>query len=156
MNIGDKIPERLGVDENGKEWLTSMLHGENWILYFYPKDNTSGCTAQACSLRDGMATIAEKGYKIIGVSKDTASSHLRFKDKYQLPFPLIADTDRSLHEAMGVLYPKKMYGKDVIGTRRTTFFIDPNGVIVAKLEGKEISTAEHAAQVLETIQKLQR
>lgn len=154
MNVGDKIPQHLGVDETGKEWLASTLLGENWILYFYPKDNTSGCTAEACSLRDGMAEIAEKGYRVIGVSKDSAASHLRFKEKYQLPFPLIADTDRSLHEAMGVLYPKKMFGKEVIGTRRTTFFINKEGVVVAKLEGKEINTSEHAQQVLETIENL--
>lgn len=154
MNIGDKVPEILGVDETGKEWLSSELKGKLWVLYFYPKDNTSGCTAQACSLRDGASVIAEKGYQIIGVSKDTATSHTRFKQKHNLPFPLIADTNRTLHEAMGVLYPKKMYGKDVIGTRRTTFIIDENGVIVAKLEGKEIDTANHAQQVLATIEQL--
>lgn len=154
MDVGDKIPERLGVDENGKEWNAEDLAGGLWILYFYPKDNTSGCTAEACSLRDGMAQLGDLGYKVLGVSRDSATSHKRFKEKYNLSFPLIADVDRTLHEAMGVLYPKKMYGKEVIGTRRTTFFINGQGLIVGKLEGKEIDTAEHAKQVLDKIKEL--
>lgn len=108
MNVGDKVPALLGKDENEKEWLSQELLGENWILYFYPKDNTSGCTAQACSLRDGYQELKELGYRIIGVSRDGYTSHRRFKEKYQLPFTLIADTDRELHQQMGVLYPKKM------------------------------------------------
>lgn len=154
MNIGDKIPERLGEDETGREWFSKDLLGENWILYFYPKDNTSGCTAEACSLRDGIELLADKGYRVIGVSRDSKNSHLRFKEKHQLPFPLIADTEQILHRAMNVLYPKKMFGKEVVGTRRTTFFINKEGIIVAKLEGKEIDTAGHALQIVETLKNI--
>lgn len=154
MNVGDRIPNELGYDESGKLWEASMLLGKRWVLYFYPKDNTSACTKQACSLRDGMADLSDLGITVLGVSKDTASSHRRFKEKYQLPFPLIADPDRKLHEAMGVLYPKKMYGKDVIGTLRTTFLISPEGRIEAVISGKEVSTEAHAQQIIDIVKKI--
>lgn len=151
MNIGDKVPELLGQDETGKTWYSSELLGKTWILYFYPKDNTSGCTDEACSFRDSMEEIAKAGYTLIGVSRDSASSHRRFKEKLALPYPLIADTERKLHQEMGVLYPKKMYGKEVIGTLRSTFIINEGGTIVKIFQGKEIDTSIHARQVLEAI-----
>ena len=102
MNIGDKAPEVLGINEKGEEILLSNYKGKKVILYFYPKDNTSGCTAEACSLRDNYSLLKEKGYEVIGVSVDSAASHQKFIDKHELPFTLIADTDKKLVEAMGV------------------------------------------------------
>lgn len=153
MNIGEKIPEILGSDEKGHVWTRAELSGKKVILYFYPKDNTSGCTAEACSLRDGMSAIAAAGYMILGVSRDSASSHQRFIDKYSIPYPLISDVSKELHQAMHILYPKKMYGKDVIGAMRTTFLIDETGTIVHKWEGKAIDTHAHAEQILKEITK---
>ena len=111
MNIGDKAPEVLGINEKGEEILLSNYHGKKVVLYFYPKDNTSGCTAEACSLRDNYSALKEKGYEVIGVSTDSAASHQKFIDKHELPFTLIADTDKKLVEAMGVWGEKSMYGK---------------------------------------------
>ena len=121
MNIGDKAPEILGKDENGKEIRLSDFQGRKLILYFYPKDNTSGCTAEACSLRDHHQELQQAGYEIVGVSKDSAASHVKFKEKYGLPFPLIADIDHTLLEAMGAWGEKSMYGKKTMGTIRTIF-----------------------------------
>ena len=101
MNIGDKAPEILGKDEQGRDIRLSDYKGRKLVLYFYPKDNTSGCTAEACSLRDHYGELQAKGYEVVGVSKDSAQSHQKFKEKYQLPFPLIADVDHTLLEAMG-------------------------------------------------------
>ena len=129
MNIGDKAPEILGKDENGKEIRLSDFQGRKLILYFYPKDNTSGCTAEACSLRDHHQELQQAGYEIVGVSKDSAASHVKFKEKYELPFPLIADIDHTLLEAMGAWGEKSMYGKKTMGTIRTTFIINESGVI---------------------------
>ena len=106
MTIGDKAPEVLGKDENGKDIKLSDFRGRKLVLYFYPKDNTSGCTAEACSLRDHHQQLQSAGYEVVGVSKDSAASHIKFKEKYELPFPLIADVDRTLMEAMGA--PIKM------------------------------------------------
>ena len=102
MNIGDKAPEVLGINEKGEEILLSNYQGKKVVLYFYPKDNTSGCTAEACSLRDNYSALKEKGYEVIGVSTDSATSHQKFIAKHELPFTLIADTDKKLVEAMGV------------------------------------------------------
>ena len=101
MNIGDKAPEILGKDENGRDIRLSDYKGRKLVLYFYPKDNTSGCTAEACSLRDHYETLQGAGYEVVGVSKDSATSHQKFKEKYDLPFPLIADVDHTLLETMG-------------------------------------------------------
>lgn len=148
MKIGDKAPEVLGKDENGKEVLLSDFKGRKLVLYFYPKDNTSGCTAEACSLRDHHQQLQEAGYDVVGVSKDSAASHVKFKEKHELPFPLIADIDHTLLEAMGAWGEKNMYGKKVMGTIRTTFIINEEGVIEKIFSGKEVKTKEHAQQIL--------
>ena len=148
MNIGDKAPEILGMDENGKEIFLSHYKGRKLVLYFYPKDNTSGCTAEACSLRDGYSELRKAGYKVIGVSVDNAKSHQKFIEKNQLPFPLIADTDKKLVEQFGVWGEKSMYGRKYMGTFRTTFIINEEGVIERIFTPKEINTKEHAQQIL--------
>jgi len=148
MNIGDKAPEILGKDEQGREIRLSDYRGRKLVLYFYPKDNTSGCTSEACSLRDHHEALRQAGYEVVGVSKDSAASHQKFKEKHQLPFPLIADVDHTLLEAMGAWGEKSMYGKKVTGTIRTTFVINEEGVIERIFSGKQIKTKEHAAQIL--------
>ena len=148
MNIGDKAPERLGLNEKGEEVLLSNYRGKKVVLYFYPKDNTSGCTAEACSLRDNYSTLREQGYEVIGVSVDSAASHQKFIDKHQLPFTLIADTEHELVEAMGVWGEKSMYGRKYMGTFRTTFIIDENGVVEQIYLHKQIKTSTHGEQLL--------
>lgn len=149
MNIGDKAPELLGVDQNGNE--LSDFAGQNLVLYFYPKDNTSGCTAEACSLRDNIGALAAKGYRIVGVSSDSEASHKKFIAAHDLPFPLIADTDHRLQEQMGVWGEKSMYGRKYMGTFRTTFLIGPDGRITRIFGPKEIKTKIHADQILATL-----
>lgn len=151
MNIGDKAPELLGVDQNGNEVKLSDFAGQNLVLYFYPKDNTSGCTAEACSLRDNIGALAAKGYRIVGVSSDSEASHKKFIAAHDLPFPLIADTDHRLLEQMGVWGEKSMYGRKYMGTFRTTFLIGPDGRITRIFGPKEIKTKIHADQILATL-----
>lgn len=146
MKIGDKAPMLLGINAEGKEIRLSDFAGRKVVLYFYPKDNTSGCTAEACSLRDGYKELQAAGYEVIGVSKDSATSHARFAAKYDLPFTLIADTDMKLNEAFGVWREKKMAGRTYMGTVRTTFIIDENGVITDIIE--KVKTTDHANQIL--------
>lgn len=148
MKIGDMAPEVLGRDEQGREIKLSDYRGRKLILYFYPKDNTSGCTAEACSLRDHHQELQAAGYEVVGVSKDSAASHVKFKEKYALPFPLIADVDHTLLEAMGAWGEKVMYGKKSVGTIRTTFLIDEEGRIAEIFAGKQVKTKEHAEQIL--------
>lgn len=151
MNIGDKAPELLGVDQNGNDVRLSDFAGQNLVLYFYPKDNTSGCTAEACSLRDNIGALAAKGYRIVGVSSDSEASHKKFIAAHDLPFPLIADTDHRLQEQMGVWGEKSMYGRKYMGTFRTTFLIGPDGRITRIFGPKEIKTKIHADQILATL-----
>lgn len=151
MNIGDKAPELLGVDQNGNEVKLSDFAGQNLVLYFYPKDNTSGCTAEACSLRDNIGALAAKGYRIVGVSSDSEASHKKFIAAHDLPFTLIADTDHRLQEQMGVWGEKSMYGRKYMGTFRTTFLIGPDGRITRIFGPKEIKTKIHADQILATL-----
>lgn len=151
MNIGDKAPELLGVDQNGNEVKLSDFAGQNLVLYFYPKDNTSGCTAEACSLRNNIGALAAKGYRIVGVSSDSEASHKKFIAAHDLPFPLIADTDHRLQEQMGVWGEKSMYGRKYMGTFRTTFLIGPDGRITRIFGPKEIKTKIHADQILAAI-----
>ena len=148
MKIGDMAPEVLGRDEQGREIKLSDYRGRKLILYFYPKDNTSGCTAEACSLRDHHRELQAAGYEVVGVSKDSAASHVKFKEKYELPFPLIADVDHTLLEAMGAWGEKVMYGKKTVGTIRTTFIIDGEGRIENIFAGKQVKTKEHAEQII--------
>lgn len=148
MNIGDKIPDLLGVDADGREIRLSDYPGRKIALYFYPKDNTSGCTAQACNLRDNYTDLLDAGYQVIGVSVDSAASHKKFAEKHSLPFPLITDTDHHLVEQMGVWAEKSMYGRKYMGTLRTTFIIAPDGTIERIITPKQIKTSDHAAQIL--------
>lgn len=151
MNIGDKLPEILGKDQNGNEIALSSLKGKKWVLYAYPKDNTPGCTAEACSLRDHKEELEAKGYGIIGISKDSAASHLKFIEKQSLNFSLISDTDTTLLQTLGAWGEKKMCGKTSIGTLRTTFLINEEGIVEHIFAPKQIKTKEHAEQILEII-----
>ncbi len=148
MNVGDKAPDILGKDENGKEIRLSDYKGKKVILYFYPKDSTPGCTAEACSMRDNYAALQKAGYEVIGVSIDSQQSHQKFIAKNALPFPLIADTDKKLVEDFGVWGEKTLAGRKYMGTFRTTFLIDEKGVIEKIFTPKEIKTKEHATQIL--------
>ena len=136
MNIGDKAPEILGKDEQGRDIRLSDYKGRKLVLYFYPKDNTSGCTAEACSLRDHYGELQGAGYEVVGVSKDSAASHVKFKEKHELL------------EAMGAWGEKVMYGKKTMGTIRTTFIINEEGIIEQIFAGKQVKTKEHAEQIL--------
>jgi peroxiredoxin Q/BCP len=148
MKIGDKAPAVLGVNQDGKEIKLSDFAGKKLILYFYPKDSTPGCTAQACSLRDNYEELQKSGYEVIGVSADSASSHKKFISKQNLPFNLIADTDLSLSNAFGTWGEKSMYGRNYMGMFRTTFIIDESGTIIKILYPKDIKTKTHADQIL--------
>ena len=149
MTIGDKAPEILGKDEQGRDIRLSDYKGRKLVLYFYPKDNTSGCTAEACSLRDRYADLQGAGYEVVGVSKDSAASHVKKKKKHALPFPLIADINHELLEAMGAWGEKTMYGKKTMGTIRTTFVINEQGIIEQIFSGKQVNTKDHATQILQ-------
>lgn len=148
LQIGDKIPEDLGTDQNGQLVKASSFIGKKLALYFYPKDNTPGCTAQACSLRDGYTALKDAGYAILGVSVDNAKSHQKFIDKFNLPFPLIADTDKKIVELFGVWQEKSMMGKKYMGTVRTTFLVNEQSVITHVIAGKSVDTGNHADQIL--------
>ncbi|MBR6374994.1 MAG: thioredoxin-dependent thiol peroxidase [Alloprevotella sp.] len=150
MNIGDKAPDLLGTDQNGNEIHLSQYAGRKLVLYFYPKDNTSGCTAEACSLRDNYKQLKEAGYEVVGVSADSASSHQKFIEKHDLPFPLIADTEKKLSELMGTWGEKSMYGRKYMGMFRTTFILSPDSTIEKIFLPKEIKTKNHAEQILKT------
>ncbi len=149
LNKGDKIPELLGKDQEGKEVKASEYKGRKFILYFYPKDNTPGCTAEACNFRDNFYELRHAGYEIVGVSVDDEKSHGKFIEKYELPFRLISDKDKVLVELFGLWAEKTLAGKKYMGTLRTTFLIDENGVIEQVFTAKEIKAKEHAEQILE-------
>ena len=148
MNVGDKAPEILGTDQDGKEIKLSDYKGKKIALYFYPKDLTSGCTAQACNLRDNYKELTDKGYAIIGVSIQDEKSHKKFIEKNELPFPHIADTNLKLVNTFSVYGEKKMYGRTYMGTFRTTFIINEDGVIERIIGPKQVKTKDHAAQIL--------
>ena len=151
MNIGDKAPEILGKDENGREIKLSDFAGRKLVLYFYPKDSTSGCTAEACSFRDNYSVLRKQGYEVIGVSVQDEKSHKKFIEKNNLPFPLIADTENKLVEQFGVWGEKSMYGRKYFGTFRTTFIINEKGIIEKIFLPKEIKTKIHAEQIIEKV-----
>lgn len=146
MKIGDKIPESLGFDADGNEILASHFAGKKLVIYFYPKDNTPGCTAEACSISAGYAELTKAGYAVIGVSKDTAASHKKFAEKHSLPFPLITDTELKLNNTFGVWQEKKMCGRTSMGTVRTTFVTDTNGIITHIIT--KVNTKDAANQIL--------
>ena len=146
LKTGDYAPDFKGKDQNGKEVCFQDYRGKKLILYFYPKDNTSGCTAEACSLRDSYSDFRRRGYEIIGVSPDSEKSHTGFIAKYNLPFTLIADTEKTIATAYGVWAEKKMYGRAYMGILRTTFVIDENGVIENIIE--KVDTKNHASQII--------
>ena len=148
MNIGDKAPEFLGLNEKGEEIRLSNYKGRKIVLYFYPKDMTSGCTAQACNLRDNYEELRKQGYEVFGVSINDQKSHQKFIEKNSLPFTLIADTEQKLVQEFGVWGEKSMYGRKYMGTFRTTFIINEEGIIERIILPKEIKTKDHAAQIL--------
>lgn len=149
MNVGDIVDDLLGMDHMGQEVRLSQYDGRYLVLYFYPKDNTAGCTAQACSLRDGYAALQAAGYAIVGVSKDSERSHHNFISKHNLPFRLIVDGDAALSQYFGVWKEKSMYGRRYMGVERTTFVIDASTRCIKHvLRGRDIMTAEHAKQIL--------
>ena len=151
MEVGQKLPEVLGRDQDGKELKLSDFKGKKLVLYIYPKDSTPGCTSEACDLRDNYHSFLDKGYVVIGASIQDEKSHKKFIEKYDLPFPLIADTEKKLVEELGVFGEKKMYGKVTMGTFRTTFITDEDGVITRIIGPKEIKVKEHSSQILENI-----
>ena len=148
MEIGSKAPAVLGINEKGETIGLDKFAGKKLVLYFYPKDNTPGCTQEACSLRDGYDELLAHGYEVVGVSPDSATSHQRFIAKHSLPFTLIADTDKTLAETFGVWGEKKMCGRTYMGIHRTTFVIDENGVIERILGPKQVKVKEHARQII--------
>lgn len=135
------------LDQNGNMVTSDDLKGKKTIIYFYPKDNTSGCTAEACNLRDNYESLTAKGYNVVGVSKDSAASHRKFADKHELPFTLLADTSTRMLQDFGAWGEKKMYGKTSVGTLRRTFIFDENGILDRVIE--KVDTKNHAAQILQ-------
>jgi len=149
LKEGDKAPEFTAKDQNGNAVSLADFKGKTVILYFYPKDDTPGCTAEACSFRDNYQSLLSKGYQVIGVSTDDEKSHKKFETKYSLPFPLIADEDKSIVEAYGVWAEKNMYGKKYMGTVRTTFIINGDGVISHVIN--KVDTQNSSQQVLDLV-----
>lgn len=146
LQIGDKAPDLLGRDENGTEVRVSDYKGRKLVVYFYPKDSTPGCTAEACSLRDGMDELVAAGYAVVGISADSAASHKRFKEKQQLNFPLVADVEKVAIQAFGAWGEKKMAGRQYMGILRTTFVIDESGVVERVIT--KVDTKNAARQIL--------
>ena len=147
LQIGDKMPFFEVVDQDGNKVASSDLIGNKTIIYFYPKDNTPGCTAEACSLRDNYEALLAQGYNVVGVSKDSAASHRKFIDKFSLPFTLLSDTSTQMLQDFGAWGKKKMCGKVSVGTLRRTFIFDENGILVRIIE--KVDTKNHAAQILD-------
>ncbi|HPJ61404.1 thioredoxin-dependent thiol peroxidase [Lentimicrobium sp.] len=143
---GDQAPAFSGKDHSGNVVSLESFRGSKVVLYFYPKDDTPGCTAEACSLRDNYEALLARGYKVVGVSPDSEKSHQKFIDKYELPFPLISDTEKKILQDYGVWGRKKFMGREYDGVIRTTFIIDEKGVIEEVIE--KVDTKNHAAQVL--------
>lgn len=146
LEKGQKAPEFTGKDQEGKAISLADFKGKKVVLYFYPKDQTPGCTAQACNLRDNYQELQKQGYVVLGVSPDSEASHRKFIEKQSLPFPLIADEDKSIHEKYDVWKEKNMYGRKYMGTVRTTFVIDEEGTIEDII--KKVKTKDHTAQIL--------
>lgn len=150
LKEGDKAPNFTAKDQNGKVVSLSDFKGKNVILYFYPKDDTPGCTAEACSFRDNYQSMLNKGFEVIGVSTDDEKSHKKFETKYSLPFTLISDSDKSIVEAYGVWVEKNMYGKKYMGTARTTFLINEAGIIDKIID--KVDTKNSSQQVIDLLE----
>lgn len=145
LKEGMKAPDFKGIDQNGNEVRLADFAGRKLVLYFYPKDNTPGCTAEACNLRDNNDELVKKGFAVVGISADSEKSHKGFANKYSLPFPLIADTSKKIMDDYGVWREKSLYGKTFLGVVRTTFIIDEKGVIEKIIE--KVKTSEHTDQI---------
>jgi peroxiredoxin Q/BCP len=146
LNIGDKMPYFEVMDQDGNKVTSNELIGKKTIIYFYPKDNTSGCTAEACNLRDNHEALIAKGYNVVGVSKDSVASHKKFADKYELPFTLLSDPSTQMLQDFGAWGEKKMCGKVSVGTLRRTFIFNEEGVLEKIIE--KVDTKNHAAQIM--------
>lgn len=146
LKIGDKMPAFQVPDQDGNVVSNESLLGKKTVLYFYPKDSTPGCTSEACNLRDNYHTFLAQGYQVYGVSKDSQKSHINFRAKYDLPFPLLSDTSTEMLQAFGAWGEKKVCGKTCMGTLRKTFVFDEQGVLVRLID--EVDTKNHAAQIL--------
>jgi len=146
LQEGSKAPEFEGIDQDGNTVKLADLKGKKVVIYFYPKDNTPGCTAQACNLRDNYELLQAQGYEVIGISGDSVKSHKKFQEKFELPFTLIADEDKTIHNLYGTWGEKKMYGKTYMGTIRTTFVIDEAGNIAEII--RKVKTKDHTNQIV--------
>ncbi len=146
LQVGDKAPDFKAVDQDGNTITLQDYIGKKLVVFFYPKASTPGCTAEACNLKDNYQTFQQQGYEILGVSADSAKRQSNFKNKYELPYPLLADEDKKVIEGFGVWGPKKFMGKEYDGIHRTTFVIDEQGVITEVIS--KVKTKDHAAQIL--------
>ena len=146
LQVGDKIPTFSVIDETGKSVTERDVIGRKTVIYFYPKDSTPGCTAEACNLRDNYQSFMARGYQVFGVSKDSQASHVKFKEKYDLPFPLLSDPTTEMLQAFGAWGEKKLYGKSSMGTLRKTFIFDENGILERIID--KVDTKNHTAQIL--------
>lgn len=146
VKVGQKAPELSGLDQNGQEVNLQRYAGRKLVLYFYPKDDTPGCTAESCDLRDNYDMLRKQGYEVLGVSPDPVKKHQKFREKYDLPFDLLADTEKEVCQRYGVWVEKSMYGRSYMGVARTTFLLDEQGVITEVIE--KVDTKAHAAQIL--------
>lgn len=148
VKVGDKAPNFEGIDQDGNFISLNQFIGKKLVLYFYPKDNTSGCISEACDLRDNYQSFLSKGYAVVGVSADSIKSHQNFKKKYNLPFPLISDTEKKIITAYNAYGEKKMYGKTVMGILRKTFIINETGIIEEIID--KVDTKNHSKQILKS------
>ena len=146
LQIGDKMPAFSAADEQGRVVTDKDLLGKKTVIYFYPKDSTPGCTAEACNIRDNHHAYLAAGYQVFGVSKDSQASHIKFKEKYDLPFPLLSDPTTEMLQSFGAWGEKKLYGKSSMGTLRKTFIFDENGILVRIID--KVDTKNHTSQIL--------
>ena len=146
LQVGDKIPAFSVIDETGKSVTERDVIGRKTVIYFYPKDSTPGCTAEACNIRDNYQSFMARGYQVFGVSKDSQASHVKFKEKYDLPFPLLSDPTTEMLHAFGVWGEKKLYGKVSMGTLRKTFIFDESGILTRIID--KVDTKNHTEQIL--------